>query len=295
MNRILVSAIIAFVCWQCSSPRSAEGETTYQPSEQTADNRKNPCIPLPLVANKGSAENQNPCETEPSENHKRLVEITPSPLLIKTEESAWEKALVLSTCGLMLVGIGQIIFLGLTVSATKDNAKAARMGAEAVINSERAWLLWEKIDAAFMAPFEDQQTRATTVFAGFKNFGKTVAKMTAWKFGLYITAINEEPDPIAYDVSGTNFNLTVIPQGDILPQIAQLTGPHAIIRKQEIDDATINGTKILWLCGIIKYEDVLLPGIKHTTLVCRRYSMLIPGQPPDFYLEGTPDKYNYAD
>jgi hypothetical protein len=180
----------------------------------------------------------------------------------------------------------------IAAEAARDNAKAALLGAKAIMESDRAWMLMEKISNIYLVPVEIQQGRPSSVLLEFRNAGKTPARMLAWKFGLYISDVSDRPGPSAYDVKGVVFNPIIIPQGADCPQAAMLTSNGGFIRQQELDDILRNRTKMLWLCGIIKYEDIFRPGVEHETILCRHYRVWFAGQEPFFGLAGCPTEYN---
>ena len=62
-------------------------------------------------------------------------------------------------------------------AAARDNAKAAKASADALINSERAWIL---VDIGKLPPFkpDPNQLQFLWIFPTIKNYGKTVARIT---------------------------------------------------------------------------------------------------------------------
>jgi hypothetical protein len=65
--------------------------------------------------------------------------------------------------------------------------------------------------------------------------------------------------------------------------VAQLDGGR-IITREELRDITERHTSQLWLCGILRYQDVFDPKNEHVTKICRRY--YVWGVEPMFVLDG---------
>jgi hypothetical protein len=185
--------------------------------------------------------------------------------------------------GVYVNGILVLATLVLAITAVYQ-AKAAKASVQAVVKSERAWILVEKVGLEYLVPIEVQQNQPNYVSIDFRNYGKTIAKMTAWKFGLYITEIVDEPPAIAYEIDKDIFNSSIQPPKEPVPQIAQLMGKEAIIHQADYDAiiGKTDVTKFLWLCGIIKYEDVFDPKTEHETLVCYRFGTWRSGKEPFF-------------
>lgn len=281
--------LIAMIFWQGPTPKEAPTNTVEKNSQ--ARRRSTPQN-IALAGQNSSNGNVSGDIQKPESNDAISVRIIPpSEIGTDSKKDPYDKALVIATCALVIVGGFQIFYLWRTVKATRDNAEAARIGAQAVINSERAWLLWERETAVILDPIEIQ-TRPATVFFDFKNYGRTVARMIAWKFGLYITDVVDGPDSSCFDVEGTRFNPTILPQGETFPNFATFMNGQ-FLRRQDLDDILQHGTKMLWLCGIIRYEDALNPSVVHETKFCRRYRVWIAGQEPMFFLAG-PDECNSA-
>jgi hypothetical protein len=196
---------------------------------------------------------------------------------------------------LVFVGFGGILAAVWTLKAIRGQtevaqvaADAAVLNAQAIIKSERPWMLFTEIAGVNLEPIEVQQIHPTVAGLNFENSGKTVAKITAWKFGLFITGLNQVPPPSVFDTSGVNFKPTVIPKDAPLPHMAYLDDGR-IIKQEELRNITERRTSDLWLCGIIRYQDVFEPENEHLTKICRRYEVL--GLQPMFVLDG-PAEYN---
>jgi hypothetical protein len=80
---------------------------------------------------------------------------------------------------LVAVGVGAIVFAWKTVDATRDAAKAALLNAQAVINSERAWMIPKIVQPAnhgpIMSPSSTRNDPPIKIKLTIANQGKTPA------------------------------------------------------------------------------------------------------------------------
>jgi hypothetical protein len=286
MRKGILLAILVLVGWQGPTPNEA---TSNRVQENTKTNQANSQNSVAVAGRPSSNDNGNHSTQNANEDAYQSVRIIAAPKIqTESEKDTWDKALVGATWALVIMGALQIVFLWRTVAATRDNAKAALKNAETIIKSERPWMLFTEIAGVNLEPIEAQQNRPTAVGLNFANSGKTVARITAWKFGLFITGVNQVPPPSVFDTSGVNFKPTVIPRKAPLPHLAQLDGGR-IIKLEELRDITERHVSYLWLCGIIKYQDVFDLKNEHMTKICRRYQVF--GIEPMFVLDG-PAEYN---
>jgi hypothetical protein len=284
MNRILAMVGIAIICWQYSTPRSAEGKPSYQSQNQTRNSQTPPCLPPPLVADLSAYGNQDQCQKEAPNKQRGLVEVSPSPFLVKTEESPWEKALVVATVLLVFVGAFQIRFLWKTVTATEENAKAARLSAEAVITSERAWLLVSKLEIVQFTKDEKTQTIHYWCRVACKNYGKTPAKLTAVKTVIQIGNNREVPDDFTiFEKQVQPYAPEVIPQEDPVPIIPR-SRTVSLAEMEEIREQK----KFLWLCGVVEYEDIFRYEPTHETRFCYLLEDRLDGLGRRWHMAGPP-------
>jgi hypothetical protein len=229
------------------------------------------------------------------------------------EPDWWSRILglisVYANLGLLLIG-AVAAFIGIATLKTLTRqteanvaaANAAYLNAQAVMKSQRAWILVEDIEREYLVPFEGQdiqQIQPSYVPFTFRNYGETIGRVIAWKFGLYITDIVDEPPAEAYDLTGLVFNPYIIPkQVEAARRVARLengTGGDGTIRKSEMDRiiSKTSYDKMLWLCGTLKYEDVFDPKIIHKTVFCYRFHKWLILREPFFRTQV--DKYNQAD
>ena len=202
------------------------------------------------------------------------------------------------TVGLLVVGLIAAYIALVTLNDIKEQTKNARTAAEAakasadaVIHSERAWILMERMEREYLIPIERQTTRKATAYPVLKNFGKTIARMTAWKIELQMSDSWERPDGRAYDLTGLQFAPSIIPPGADIPQLAVLNTNGGFIRERDLREILELRTRVLWLCGVIRYEDAFKPEPIHETRFCYYYETRTEGRDPFFHLGGPPE-YN---
>jgi hypothetical protein len=192
--------------------------------------------------------------------------------------------------------IGGWVVLGVLIwqtILTKRSANAAKMSADALIHGERAWLLIDDVEQPFLVPPESQvntqQPQLAHCFFYFKNFGKTPAKMIAWRAELQIGESADKPSmETAFDVSSEGFGPAMIPPGDPMPEEARLVS--GFITAQQLSDITVQKTRFLWLCGIIKYEDVFRGDVEHVTTFCYLYETRLNTLTPLWRIAGLSER-----
>jgi hypothetical protein len=176
--------------------------------------------------------------------------------------------------------------------ATEIAANAAKESTDALISGDRAWILVEKIGREYLVPVEVQTERQSYCFFYLGNSGKTAGRVIAWKAELHISDRMDRPtDVSAFDCSGETFNSYMMPPGEPYIQIAILKGGGGFITQQQLDEITKQKIKYLWLCGIVKYEDVFRPELIHETWLCYLYDTIRNRPEPRFSPAGPPE-YN---
>jgi len=147
-------------------------------------------------------------------------------------------------------------------NAARENANAARLNTEALMSSERPWVLldWEsgapRIHPPYLVPIEDNPNAyASCCHYYARNFGRTPAKVLSGKAVLMITE-----DPIVPEIdidkldAGAEFE-SILPQGETRAGEARL--PTMFISKSD-HTAVANGTRYLWIFGILRYADTFV-------------------------------------
>jgi hypothetical protein len=195
-------------------------------------------------------------------------------------------------------------------AASLIQAFAAKRSAEAVMRSERAWILpdGDKIGLLTLVPVPPdlpENARKTAVYCpiGLRNCGNTPASAIKWEFELRIGESKETPPSFEIYESKPTPSMdgqTPFPIGqDRLAHAEAFLKPYPYIsaaEKLEIDA----GNKIIWLCGIARYYDVFRhrkflerKPEEHKTLICLRYEARIDGSSGAWFLGG-PSGYNRA-
>lgn len=147
------------------------------------------------------------------------------------------------------------------VQAARDSANATRKNVEALITSERPWLLVEwgkfgdKVQVPYLLPLENRpDARASNCIFTVRNYGKTPAKVLEQRAELQVSENpTAPPDVDIYKPSFKGPDTYMFPQEQALPMEARLRNV-AFVSKID-SDAIKGGGKFLWLCGVIRYED----------------------------------------
>ena len=173
----------------------------------------------------------------------------------------------------IVVAIGTLEILEKQTDATNNAANAALLNAQAVINSERAWMLLHK-SLRPDGPHPDWEFEARV-----QNFGKTPARIIALKIEHQIGGRDAPPNTTIFEKSELLI-ATLLPQGECVEY------PFSV---REL----LNNDRHLWICGAIRYQDVLAAPESpiHETFFCRRFEPLRTPRPG--WVPG-PDKYNGA-
>lgn len=182
-------------------------------------------------------------------------------------------------------------------------ARAAKLAAEAVMRSERAYLLphGEKLGPPYLMAIEEQRTpekHPAYCDIALKNYGNTPASAVHWDFELQVGNSTESPPSSEiYTRPASEDQRAPFPigQGSFQFSKAILT-PEKYLQASEKAEI-VAGRKTIWLCGISIYTDVFerrrlfrRSPIEHRTLVCLRY--IYSRQE---WVLGGPSGYNKAD
>jgi hypothetical protein len=201
----------------------------------------------------------------------------------------------------VLVGITILIAIAALIQAI-----AARLSAEAVMWSERAWLLLEGKDIGDPVLITDdspdnQRKMPSYCRVALKNCGKTPGFAIDWEFELRVGSSQEFPPSFEiYEKEPRAESPMPFPIGPGWPGQAEARlRPSDFISSTELKDMK-EGTKFLWLCGIARYGDVFKykgffhrKAARHETRICLRYEFrtnTIGG----YWVLGGPIKYNQA-
>ncbi|HMD78114.1 MAG TPA: hypothetical protein VKG86_12165 [Terracidiphilus sp.] len=204
------------------------------------------------------------------------------------------------------VNFGLTAITLLIAIAAVIQASAAKLGAKAMLRSERAWLLpdGEKIGMVVLRPVEQQvQPQKTPVQCSIalRNCGNTPASAIDWQFELQLGVSADTPPSLEiYTRKPQNKSLTPFPIGqDRLGHGVAILTPREYINAFE-QGQIWDGSKILWLCGVARYNDVFekkrwltRKPEEHCTFVCLRYICAPDGSNGQWFLGG-PSGYNKA-
>jgi hypothetical protein len=186
------------------------------------------------------------------------------------------------------VNLGLTVITLLIAIAALIQANAAKLGAKAVLRSERAWLLLdgELMHPPFLIPIEHQsapQKRPVHCELALRNCGNTPASAIDWQFELQIGDSAEMPvSAEIYERKPLKESLTPFPIGqDRLGWAFAELSPQKYINAADAE-AINAGIKFLWLCGVARYHDVFEQRMwsnwfrrvteTHQTRVCLRYA-----------------------
>lgn len=182
--------------------------------------------------------------------------------------------------------------------ASLIQARAAKLGATAVLRSERAWLLLDG-DKVGM-PYLSSKTRPYCSLA-LRNCGNTPAQAIDFQFELQMGDSAEVPPSFEiYSRGVPKDSLTPFPIGqDRLGQATAGLMPEEPLT-ESVRTEIREGKKIIWLCGVARYHDVFEQKQRfkrrkeeHHTFVCLRYRAMADGSSGDWVLGGPPG-YNKA-
>lgn len=154
-------------------------------------------------------------------------------------------------------------------------AQAAKLSAEAVIAGERAWLLMKDIGGP-----SNPQKEYYACPIWFKNFGKTPARLVAVKIVLHVMIDGQIPS----DMPNPGVIVpAMIPQDTDMPYLARSNISTAF----DIQDRRYS----LWLCGVVRYEDIFRQKPVHETRFCYIYEDRSDGAGVSWHMAGPPE-YN---
>jgi hypothetical protein len=252
MKRRTATALIVIAVWCIIPfPWSAQDKSTKHVEKKAADNKNQPQPFVPsIVKADPSQEAEQPGANIAGKDVDHRIRIG-TPVVVNSVKDRWDKALVICTGLIVVIGISQIIFLWKTVVATSDNAKA-------LINSERAWVMaeiqWNPQRKGIVEGTSitlDKTVDETTVELCLicKNEGKTPAWIVEKRILFRITdSLSSTP---RFDVQPGDFF-------DLRPEPLGVGQPSKICTALECADRRGNG-KAMIVYGFVKYRDVFKP------------------------------------
>jgi hypothetical protein len=299
MKFIMFVGLIAASAWiWADSPRSGPSVEGYRKAgeiaQNTQTNQGSPTAtpsPVPTDSTNG---NKHQTGSPQSASGKGSVGVHPveplaistvpdKPLGVSTVKDNWDKALVIGTLLIVLVGGFQILFLWRTVDATRDNAKAALLNAQAVIKSEQPWLVvtWKS----------DEKNSGLFRFS-CRNKGITPAQIVSISADtIFVKQPDKLPIPPDYSSPGKLPDRHFIVQNDVF-KINHGFDPESYIKREGKQELIAQSLIFLAYYGKITYRDTFYPDSSqeglHETRWCFIYQ---PGGEKKFVRSG-PEEYN---
>lgn len=137
---LVLSMSLSFQSPAAGPPKTGRGDDTLK--ETARPNRKAADTPSSLPVPKPLNESHNSSSGPETDNGEHPVKIVSIPQVqIESRKDRYDKIVVLCTALLVLLGGFQVFYLWRTVIVARDAAVAARASADALINSERAWIM----------------------------------------------------------------------------------------------------------------------------------------------------------
>ena len=176
------------------------------------------------------------------------------------------------------------------------NANIAKQHADAVMQSERAWLLIreDKIQEPYLVPPVGARAELFSHCIFFlRNSGKTPALVVAERYEMQISndwAAPPQPERIYGLVIDPTRSPYIIPQDESTPREANLVS--GFITEPELERVN-KRENLLWLCGFIRYRDVFERDNAdlHETRFCYVWETRTNAPKPYWHPAG-PDEYN---
>ncbi len=158
-------------------------------------------------------------------------------------------------------------------------ANAALLNAQALVHTERPWLLLRLVptgpDIDEVEFYESEtpvgeRTKHTTCTFHLMNYGRTPAIVTAQKWELKMGKTPDAPVDLEFFNTPTPITPYIFPQGVSQPQIAVLA--QAV--NSDMKAAFELGLNAIYICGFIRYKDSVpreIPVEEYETMFCYSY------------------------
>jgi hypothetical protein len=292
-------AVLVIIALLAASPKGAQNKNPDQAKPEAGSNRQEPASSTRMLDSEPAQENQSSNGEAKANREPARISTNPT-IQIGSHKDGWDKALVVFTGLIVIVGGFQIYFLWGTVEATKDNAFAARESATATIIENRPWLLLTKIENPHLTPAVEvphSEQRITHCYVWTQNFGKTPAMVTTlWGRMLIGDSPIAPPRDLNIEIATTSPipEPYVFPPAKPLPAEAQLS-PEGFISPQVRDDILKRKVKYLWVCGFVKYRNTFegTRSPNYETRFCHLYETRT-NSPEPFWTPAGPPEYNRA-
>jgi hypothetical protein len=250
MSTIILTAVLAVV--QMVSPVPRKTIENYADAQNyPQDKSGSPPIPSgpAMPANEAPATNPNQQNTrgqdETNENsHVVVVQGRPD---VTIHKDAFDYGYIIGSLLLTL------ITLGIAGIAWKQ-ANAARLNADAIINSERAWILLESIKPENFTSDIRITTRSMTIplSVHFKNYGKTPAWVVESGCKFVRTNTDDFQGPLDYGNPQPGGDYAIAPNDKPFPMFP--AGDSPTVTLSDVIHVQ-NGKLSLVLYGVIRYKD----------------------------------------
>jgi hypothetical protein len=242
MKQIAITALVGIAIWLVFSlPGSTQNKGSNH-IEKKADDNKYPAkalapAPIQFTSNK----NENPTKDVAGQNDDHPIRID-RPVAVNSIKDRWDKSLVFLTGAIIIVGIFQIFYLWKTVNATSKNA-------DALINSERTWVLVdvEIAPSCGVIKHNSREITSTDVTVSIKcsNEGKSPAWITEKRVGFIIEDKWPDYEP----------NIAATHRIQVAPEPMKVGG-NSVIEYTVTSRGQINYSNHAFIYGCVTYNDV---------------------------------------
>lgn len=197
----------------------------------------------------------------------------------------------------------QITAMESHVEATQNNAKAATLAAQAVINSERPWLIAEVVERKpnllhIPEVGDPIHIQGKNVFGvRIKNVGRTPARITrsALEY-VKLDSLSQLPDnPVFVEITDEHHGMMLFPEGEPFGRIAFLR-PRTFLSKAEVSAIAVRDA-FIYAYGLVEYRCIFGCAVcPHLTRFGYVYNFPQGGEPPVLlgFMPGGPATYNQS-
>lgn len=302
-------SFVALAILACSVATVAEYPVQNQAPQTTGHNqdgqtKKNDSRPAPTVKPEQNVPLQPPTTEERNESiHNE-----------SSEPDWWSRIanviMAIGTVALAVIGaiaaciaIKTLRYIGVQTKHAGIAAEAARDGVQAILDSERPWLLlpWGdetlQIKEPYLIPAEDvpaKDLRLSHCMFFLKNYGKSPAIVVEELVELQVSeSAVLIPDVSVYERSGTRSDF-VFAQGAAILTEAPLK-PVNLVTPEQYRDIFVNKSRFVWLCGYFKYTDTFnrTNPVIYETRLCFLWETRL-NSPKPFWTMAGPPKHNRA-
>jgi hypothetical protein len=318
MKRACISFLTCAIL-ACSVATVAQNAVPNQRTQPTAQNEKpqnkqsNPPKPAPTppaaeTERDGCASLQYPT----AEERNKTVDEN------KSETDWWSRIsniiMAIGTVALAVIGaiaariaINTLRYIGVQTRHAGIAAKAARDSVQAIVDSERPWLLipsgvvYPEIENPILIVRLPGEFRVSYCDFKLKNFGRSPARVIETKLRLVLgDTQNFVPDISLYESKDSAEDDYTFPQGEVL-QVQASLGGDGRMTMHERDELLVTKKSSLWLCGYFKYTNTFNREKSpiHTSRICYKWmydapSVLDSDIHKTFWVVGGPIEYNKA-